>query len=54
MGLPILTTHLTWQAVALWLFFFAVMFIQVLSEEHRLRRDFGKEYDAYRRHTRRF
>jgi protein-S-isoprenylcysteine O-methyltransferase Ste14 len=30
------------------------MFIQVLSEERRLHRDFGKEYDAYCRHTRRF
>ena len=30
------------------------MFIQVLSEERRLHHDFGKEYDAYRCHTRRF
>jgi protein-S-isoprenylcysteine O-methyltransferase Ste14 len=44
----------TWQAVAVWLLFFAIMFIQVLSEERRLYRDFGKEYDAYCRHTRRF
>ena len=32
----------------------AIMFIQVLSEERRLHQDFGKEYDAYCRHTRRF
>ena len=44
----------TWQAVAVWLLFFAIMFIQVLSEERRLHQDFGKEYDAYCRHTRRF
>ena len=44
----------TWQAVAVWLLFFAIMFIQVLSEERRLHHDFGKEYDAYRCHTRRF
>ena len=37
-----------------WLLFFAIMFIQVLSEERRLHHDFGKEYDAYRCHTRRF
>ena len=33
---------------------YAFMFIQVLSEERRLHQDFGKEYDAYCRHTRRF
>ena len=44
----------TWQAAAVWLLFFAIMFIQVLSEERRLHRDFGNEYDAYCRHTRRF
>ena len=31
-----------------------IMFVQVLSEERRLRRDFGNEYDVYCRHTRRF
>ena len=30
------------------------LFIQVLSEERRLHRDFGNEYDVYCRHTRRF
>ena len=44
----------TWQAVIVWLLFFAIMFIQVLSEERRLHRDFGNEYDVYCRHTRRF
>ena len=44
----------SWQAVIVWLLFFAIMFIQVLSEERRLHRDFGNEYDVYCRHTRRF
>ena len=44
----------TWQAVVVWLFFFCIMFIQVRSEEHRLHRDFGEEYNEYCRHTRRF
>ena len=44
----------TWQAVVVWFLFFIIMFVQVLSEERRLHRDFGNEYDAYRRHTRRF
>ena len=44
----------TWQAVIVWILFSAIMFIQVLSEERRLRRDFGNEYDAYCRRTRRF
>ena len=44
----------TWQAVAIWALFLANMFIQVLSEERRLHLDFGKEDDAYCRHTRRF
>ena len=44
----------TWQAVVVWLLFFIIMFVQVLSEERRLHRDFGKEYNEYCRHTRRF
>lgn len=44
----------TWQAAAVWVAFLAVMLVQVISEERRLRRDFGEEYDAYRRRTRRF
>ena len=44
----------SWQAVAVWVAFFCIMFVQVLSEERRLRRDFGTEYDEYCRHSRRF
>ena len=44
----------TWQACVVWVAFFAIMFVQVLSEEKRLRRDFGEEYEAYCRKRRRF
>ena len=44
----------TWQALLVWVLFFAIMLMQVISEEHRLRRDFGEEYEAYCRRTRRF
>lgn len=44
----------TWQACVVWAAFFVIMFIQVFSEEKRLRRDFGEEYEAYRRKRRRF
>ena len=44
----------SWQALIVWLLFFGIMFVQVRSEEHRLHRDFGNEYDDYCRHTRRF
>ena len=44
----------TWQAALVWGVFFAIMFVQVLTEEKRLRHDFGEEYEAYCRHTRRF
>lgn len=44
----------TWQAVAVWVAFLAIMMIQVVSEERRLHRDFGEEYNAYRHRTRRF
>ncbi|MBR5028773.1 MAG: isoprenylcysteine carboxylmethyltransferase family protein [Bacteroidales bacterium] len=44
----------TWQALAVWVVFLAIMLVQVISEERRLHRDFGEEYDAYRRRTRRF
>ena len=44
----------TWQSVLVWLLFLAIMMVQVISEEHRLHRDFGQEYDTYRHHTRRF
>ena len=43
-----------WQALLVWVAFFAIMLIQVLSEERRLQRDFGEEYTAYRKHSRRF
>ena len=44
----------TWQALLVWGIFFAVMFVQVLTEEKRLRKDFGEEYEAYCKRTRRF
>ena len=44
----------TWQAVLVWVIFFAIMFVQVLTEEKRLRRDFGEEYESYCRRTGRF
>ena len=44
----------TWQSALVWLLFLAIMMTQVISEERRLHRDFGQEYDTYRRHTRRF
>lgn len=44
----------TWQAAAVWVASLAIMLVQVISEERRLRRDFGEEYDAYCRRTRRF
>lgn len=44
----------TWQALLVWVIFVAIMLVQVLSEEKRLRRDFGEEYEAYCRRTGRF
>jgi len=44
----------TWQALLVWVIFVAIMIVQVLSEEKRLRRDFGEEYEAYCRRTGRF
>lgn len=44
----------TWQAVLVWFIFLAIMFVQVLTEEKRLRQDFGEEYEAYCKRTRRF
>ena len=43
-----------WQAWLVLVIFFLIMLIQVFSEERRLHRDFGEEYDAYCRRTRRF
>ena len=44
----------TWQACAVFIAFFAIMMVQVLSEEKRLHRDFGEEYEEYCRYSRRF
>ena len=44
----------SWQAALVWVIFFAIMLVQVVSEECRLQDDFGDEYAEYRRHTRRF
>ena len=44
----------TWQALLVWVVFFVIMLVQVLSEERRLQRDFGEEYSAYRKRSRRF
>ncbi len=44
----------SWQAWAVLAVFFAVMLFQVFSEERRLHRDFGEEYEEYCRRTRRF
>ena len=44
----------TWQALVVWAVFFAIMFVQVLTEEKRLLDDFGEEYAAYMKRTGRF
>ena len=44
----------TWQAALVWAVFFVIMFVQVLTEEKRLRKDFGDEYEQYCKRTRRF
>ncbi len=44
----------TWQAAVFFVVFVVVMFLQVRSEEQRLRRDFGEDYEAYCRRTGRF
>jgi protein-S-isoprenylcysteine O-methyltransferase Ste14 len=44
----------TWQAVAFFVVFVAIMLLQVRSEEKRLRRDFGEEYENYCQKTARF
>ena len=41
------------QAWILLALFFAIMRVQVFSEERRLRRDFGDEYEAYCRRVNR-
>ena len=44
----------TWQALLVFVAFIAIMLLQVLSEEKRLRRDFGEEYEEYCLRTGRF
>jgi protein-S-isoprenylcysteine O-methyltransferase Ste14 len=44
----------TWQALLVFVAFVIIMFLQVRSEEKRLRRDFGEEYEAYCRRVGRF
>ena len=44
----------TWQSCVVFVAFFAIMMVQVLSEEKRLRRDFGEGYEEYCKHSRRF
>ena len=43
-----------WPALLVFVAFIAIMMLQVLSEEKRLRRDFGEEYEEYCRRTGRF
>lgn len=43
-----------WQAAVVFVVFVLVMLLQVRSEERRLRRDFGEDYEAYCRRTGRF
>ena len=43
-----------WQALVIFVAFVVIMLLQVRSEEKRLRRDFGEEYEAYCRRTGRF
>ena len=44
----------TWQALLVYVAFIIIMLLQVRSEEKRLRRDFGEEYEAYCGRTGRF
>jgi len=44
----------TWQALLVFVAFIAIMLLQVRSEEKRLRRDFGAEYEEYCKKTGRF
>ena len=43
-----------WPVLLVFVVFVVIMMLQVLSEEKRLRRDFGEEYEAYCRRTGRF
>ena len=44
----------TWQSAVVFVVFVCIMLLQVHSEEKRLLRDFGEEYEAYCRRTGRF
>lgn len=44
----------TWQALAVFIIFVVIMLVQVRTEETRLRRDFGEEYENYCSRTGRF
>ena len=44
----------TWQSVVAFVVFVIIMLVQVRTEEQRLRRDFGEEYEEYCRQTGRF
>ncbi len=44
----------TWQALLFFILFVCIMLLQVRSEEKRLLRDFGDEYEAYCSRTGRF
>ena len=44
----------SWQALLVFVAFIVIMLLQVRSEEKRLRKDFGEEYEAYCRRTGRF
>lgn len=44
----------TWQALAVFAIFVVIMLVQVRTEETRLRRDFGEEYENYCSRTGRF
>ena len=43
-----------WPALVVFVAFIAIMMLQVLSEEKRLRKDFGGEYEDYCKRTGRF
>ncbi len=44
----------TWQSVVVFAVFVAIMLVQVRTEEERLRRDFGEEYEEYCKRVGRF
>ena len=44
----------TWQSVVVFFVFAAIMLVQVRTEEERLHRDFGEEYEKYCNQTGRF